>query len=112
MDGLWANQSSGRGAARPPVPPRGGAAQKQKRRLLHLCCPKSTNFSKTCVDRLRTYLPEYDKWVDNRRISQEMSQQAIARAEPHLDEHTRWPKQQGATSVYLLVKELLAASRS
>ena len=68
--------------------------------------------AKTCVDRLRNYLPDYDKWVDNKRISQEMIQQAIARAEPHLDEHTRWPKQQGATSVCLLVKELLAASRS
>lgn len=48
-------QTKAVGGAQPVLlsPPRGGAAQKQKCRLLRLCCPKSTNFSKPSLRALK-----------------------------------------------------------
>ena len=64
-------QTKAGGGAQPVLlsPPRGGAAQKQKRRLLRLYCPKSTNFSKLSpralkqTHRLIVHYPRFPKKV-------------------------------------------------
>lgn len=63
--------------------------------------------SRECSDRLRRYLPDYDKAIDSRKIRQEMIIEAIRRARgrdnpPCAD----WPRNTG-TTVYRLVEKII-----
>jgi hypothetical protein len=75
--------------------------------LFHYDDGKGVNSSRRCSDRLKKYLPNYDKGIDVRNIRSEMIDAAIIRAKtkdmpPCLD----WPHKTG-TTVYRLVERLL-----
>lgn len=78
--------------------------------LLHFEDASGVATSKTSSERLRRYLPEYDKGIDPRKITMEMIMNAIQRAE-HRDRNRNddWPRKTG-TTVYLLVRTLLATA--
>ncbi len=75
--------------------------------LLHYEDGKGINSSRSCSERLRKYLPNYDKGIDIRNIAPDMIDAAISRAKmkdipPCLD----WPRRPG-TTVYRLVERLI-----
>ncbi len=75
--------------------------------LLHFEDGSGVNNSKTCFQRLKRYLPGYDKGIDMRKISDDMIEEAIRRAKK-LDTPTcsDWPRNTG-TTVYRLVESIL-----
>ena len=75
--------------------------------LLHFEEGKGVQNSDQCSERLRQYLPDYDKGIDIRKFTQDRSIKAVQRAKlrdnpPCLD----WPKSIG-TTVYRLVDKLI-----
>ena len=76
--------------------------------LLHYEDGRRANSSQECSNRLKRYIPYYNKGIDIRKITDEMIQQAITRARqkdtpPSID----WPHTNG-TTVYRLVERILA----
>jgi hypothetical protein len=61
-------------------------------------------------ERLKHYLPAYDKGIDIRKIARKMIDDAVRRAR-HRDSPpcTDWPRDLGGTTVYRLVERLLSA---
>ena len=76
--------------------------------LLHFEDGTGIGTSKDCTDRLKRYMPNYDKGIDANKLSREMIGDAIKRASqrdnpPCID----WPRRIGATTVYRLVQNVL-----
>ena len=76
--------------------------------LLHFEDGKGITSSQNCNERLKRYLPDYDKSVDIRKITSEQICEAVRRAKlrdtpPCAD----WPHTLGCTTVYKLVEKLL-----
>ena len=77
--------------------------------LLHFEDGKRGRTSNECSRRLKRHLPGYDKDVHGRKFTKESIALALSRAEqrdnpPCVD----WPREQGQTTVYRLVRKLLA----
>jgi hypothetical protein len=63
-----------------------------------------------CSDRLRRYLPDYDKNINSRKITKEMITDAIRRARLRDNPPcTDWPRANG-TTVYRLVEKIISKS--
>ncbi|TLU58049.1 MAG: RloB domain-containing protein, partial [Chlorobium sp.] len=78
--------------------------------LLHFEEASGIATSRECSERLKRYLPEYDKGIESRKITAEMITAAIRRAEHRdINQHDTWPKETG-TTVYRLVKNILHTS--
>jgi hypothetical protein len=78
--------------------------------LLHFEDGTGINSGPHCTQRLRQYLPDFVKGIDNRKITTAMIDNAIQRAKirdtpPCQD----WPRTIGATTVYKLVENILNA---
>lgn len=76
--------------------------------LLHFEEGKNANTPSSCVEKLRKYLPDYNKNIDIRKITIDKIIKAIEVAEkkdvpPCID----WPREAGKTTVYRLVKKLV-----
>ena len=80
--------------------------------LLHFEDGAGISNSKDCSNKLKKYLPSYDKGIDVKKISDEMIEQAIKRARlrdnpPCSD----WPRSIG-TTVYKLVERILESRKN
>ena len=79
--------------------------------LLHFEDGNNVSTSRECSQRLRRYLPRYDKDVNPREFPRENIERAVHRAaardNPPCDD---WPRRPGQTTVYRLVRKLLAQS--
>ncbi len=79
--------------------------------LLHFEEGNGIGSLKDCTDRLKRYLPDYDKGVDSKQFPSENIHQAVRRAKtrdnpPCMD----WPRAVGGTTVYRLVEHILQVS--
>jgi len=78
--------------------------------LLHFEDGTGVNSSRDCTDRLKRWMPDYDKAIDTRKISQAQIDDAIRRARqrdhPPCED---WPKNLGQTTVYRLIENILEA---
>ena len=80
--------------------------------LLHFDDGDAITSSRTCSDRLRRHLPDYDKGVAANKITREMVETAIRRASQRDNNNdSGWPVTTG-TTVYRLVRHILAADQS
>lgn len=75
--------------------------------LLHYEDGIGVNSSNECIQRLREYLPDYDKSIDTTKITQKMVETAMERAKRRDSPPCRdWPKNPGCTTVYKLVEKI------
>lgn len=78
--------------------------------LLHFEEGTGIGSSRDCSERLKRWIPDYDKGFDTRKISQLQIEDAIRRAKrrdhPPCDD---WPKNLGQTTVYRLIENILKA---
>lgn len=74
--------------------------------LLHFDDGVGAETPRACDQRLREYVPHYDKHIRGVNWLEKVPM-AIEHAMRNLDLNKPWPKQKGQTSVVLLVKELL-----
>lgn len=78
--------------------------------LLHFEDGLSITSVRNCRMRLERYLPNYDKSLEQTKITYEQVEEAIRRAEQIDDPPcVSWPKKLGSTTVYRLVKNILEA---
>lgn len=79
--------------------------------LLHFEDGSKVRTAADCDSRLETYLPGYDKGIDERNFPINSIRAAVERAK-RLDKPrcTSWPKNIRRTTVYRLVEKILAAS--
>ena len=80
--------------------------------LIHFEDGKGISNSKECSNKLKKHLPDYDKGINVKKISEEMIEQAIRRARlrdnpPCSD----WPRSIG-TTVYKLVERILESRKN
>jgi len=76
--------------------------------VLHFEEGSEISNSRECSDRLRRYLPNYDKSIDPKKITQAMIFEAISRArEKDNPPCEDWPRSTG-TTVYRLVERILS----
>jgi hypothetical protein len=76
--------------------------------LLHFEEATAIASSRDCSDRLKRYLPDYDKGIEPRKISREMIDEAIRRAKQRDNPPCGdWPRTLGCTTVYRLVEKIL-----
>jgi hypothetical protein len=79
--------------------------------LLHFEKGAGISSSRDCTERLRRYLPDYDKHLDMRRISTENIHDAISRAKIRDNPPCKkWPRRIGNTTVYRLVEKLVSSA--
>ncbi|MGI6354847.1 MAG: RloB domain-containing protein [Lentisphaerae bacterium] len=77
--------------------------------LLHFEDGKGVANSQQCTTRLKQYLPDYDKGIDIRKITQEMIDDAVERAKARDNPPCQdWPRKPGST-VYKLVESIQKA---
>ncbi len=66
--------------------------------------------SRDCTDRLKRWIPDYDKGIDTRKITPSQIDDAIRRAKkrdhPPCED---WPRSLGQTTVYRLIENILKA---
>jgi hypothetical protein len=75
--------------------------------LFHYEDGKGIISSRSCTERLRKYLPSYDKGIDTRNITPDMIDAAILRAKmKDIPPCHDWPHKPG-TTVYRLVERLI-----
>ena len=76
--------------------------------LLHFEDGSRHQGARSCVDALKTYLPDYDKSLNRSDFSDDMVRQAISRARGlwGAEETTAWPRTPGRTNVFRLCEEL------
>ena len=78
--------------------------------ILHFEQGDEISSSQVCSRKLKEYLPDYDKQIDMKKLSQSMIKEAIKRAkqkdQPPCDD---WPHTTG-TTVYKLVENILKSS--
>jgi hypothetical protein len=76
--------------------------------LLHFEDGTGIGSSRNCTERLKRWIPNYDKGFDTRKITQSGIEDAIRRAkkrdDPPCDD---WPKNLGQTTVYRLIESIL-----
>ncbi len=61
-----------------------------------------------CIERLKRYLPDYDKGIHTRKFNRERIEEAIRRARLRDDPPCfDWPRALGGTTVYKLVESIL-----
>ncbi len=76
--------------------------------LLHFEDGTGIGSSRNCSERLKRWIPNYDKGFDTRKITQSGIEDAIRRAkkrdDPPCDD---WPKNLGQTTVYRLIESIL-----
>lgn len=76
--------------------------------LLHFEAGTGISSSQDCSNRLKRYLPGYDKGIDARAISRQAIADAIGRARQRDNPPcTDWPRAFGGTTVYRLVENML-----
>ncbi len=75
--------------------------------LLHFEDGKGVSSSQVCSERLKRYMPDYDKDINKRKISRTMIEKAVKRAK-ELDAPacSDWPRSAG-TTVYKLIENIL-----
>ena len=77
--------------------------------LLHFEDGTNIGSSSECSDRLKNYLPDYDKGLDRRKFTSDMIEDAVPRAKvrdnPPCED---WPRTFGRTTVYKLVENILS----
>jgi hypothetical protein len=77
--------------------------------LLHFEDGKGITNSRQCTARLKQHLPDYDKGIDIRKITQEMIDTAVLSAKKRDNPPCRdWPRKPGST-VYRLVESIQKA---
>lgn len=75
--------------------------------LLHFEDGDDVGSSQECSDRLKRYLPQYDKGIDSRKVTLDRINHAIRQAKKRdTPPCSDWPRMTG-TTVYRLVKKLL-----
>lgn len=74
--------------------------------LLHFEDGKGVRNSHECSERLKKYLPDYDKSIDVKKITMKMVNEAINRAKDRDNHNVKWPQNIG-TTVYKLVENIL-----
>jgi len=75
--------------------------------LLHFEKGGGIASARTCIERLRQHLPDYDKGINRGKIKKEMIVEAVARAkEKDSPSCPDWPRDPG-TTVYRLVEKIL-----
>lgn len=76
--------------------------------LLHFEEGNGIGSSRDCTERLKRWIPDYDKGLDIRKISQLQIENAIGQAKkrdcPPCDD---WPRNPGQTTVYRLIENIL-----
>lgn len=76
--------------------------------LLHFEDGAGVTSPRDCTDRLKRWLPDYDKEIDMRKISEAQIKNAIRRAKtrdhPPCED---WPRSPGQTTVYRLIENIL-----
>lgn len=81
--------------------------------LLHFEDGLGVRTLRECVDRLRRWLPSYDKGFDRYKICQDQIEAAIRRAKtrdkPMVED---WPRDFGQTTVYRLVDRILGGPKA
>ncbi len=77
--------------------------------LLHFEDGNNIKSAQDCSNRLRRFLPDYDKKVDSHKITPESIDKAISRAKKRDDPPVDWPRDPGGTTVYRLVENILKA---
>ncbi len=78
--------------------------------LLHFESGTGVTSSQNCSDRLKRYLPSYDKGINVREFTRERIEEAIRRArERDNPPCADWPRTLGGTTVYRLVENILQA---
>ncbi|MGI6496437.1 MAG: RloB family protein [Kiritimatiellia bacterium] len=81
--------------------------------LLHFEDGGGVTSPQICGDRLKRYLPDYNKGINARDFTHERIEDAISRAKrrdnPPCDD---WPRAPGGTTVYKLVENILRGSAS
>lgn len=76
--------------------------------LLHFEDGTGIASSRDCSERLKRYLPGYDKGIDPRKITRDRINDAVRRArERDKPPCTDWPRKLGCTTVYRLVENIL-----
>ncbi len=78
--------------------------------LLHFEDGSGVISSRDCTERLKRWIPDYDKGVDTRKISLSQIDDAIRRAKkrdhPPCED---WPRSIGQTTVYRLIENIVNA---
>lgn len=76
--------------------------------LLHFEDGTRIKSSQDCSERLKRYLPGYDKGIDAHKFTPERIEDAIRRAQARDNPPcTDWPRKLGCTTVYRLVENIL-----
>ena len=76
--------------------------------LLHFENGTGISSTQECNERLKRYLPDYDKHLDTRKITTQRVIDAINRAKVRDNPPcTDWPRRLGSTTVYKLVKKIV-----
>jgi hypothetical protein len=76
--------------------------------LLHFEDGKGIASSENCSDRLEKYIPNYNKGIDARKITQDQIEAAIGRAKRRdIPPCPDWPREIGCTTVYRLIESIL-----
>lgn len=75
--------------------------------LLHYENGQAVGSSRECTERLKKWIPDYNKNLDNVKISREQIEAAIQRAKTRDNPPCKdWPKSFGQTTVYRLVENI------
>jgi hypothetical protein len=78
--------------------------------LLHFEEGTGVTSSHDCTDRFKRWIPDYDKGIDTRKISEAQIDDAIRRAKkrdhPPCED---WPRSLGQTTVYRLIENIIKA---
>lgn len=76
--------------------------------LLHFDNGKNINSSSDCTERLKRFLPHYNKNINAHQITREKIKEAINRAKNRDNPPcTDWPRTVGCTTVYKLVQNII-----
>jgi hypothetical protein len=79
--------------------------------LLHFEDGNNLETAQDCIDRLRRYLPNYDKDINKKNFTREKIKSAIFRGEKRLDNHClNRLSNFGSTTVFKLVNQILKAN--
>jgi hypothetical protein len=80
--------------------------------LLHYENGHAVGSSRECTERLKKWIPDYDKKLGNVKISREQIEAAIHRAKTRDNPPCKdWPKSFGQTTVYRLVENIRNTSK-
>ncbi len=81
--------------------------------LLHFEDGSGITSSRNCTDRLKRWIPDYDKGIDTRKISREQIDEAVRRARMRdIPPCADWPRVVGQTTVYRLIERILDSRRN